>query len=404
MHCQVCEKPAAPGEVRCSNCGFTFTPSKPVAPVWAAAQPKRVAEGLRGRAAHVRALCRWCAALRDFWRTGEVGPFRPVLADIVRDAERGDDTGRKLIFVLTRDILGWTMGDVSDEALQAIASELPQSIRDAWVSDGGAKLLVKATMEVLMSGWSQMEDNWPYREYTRLSETHDEQLVEILSQTMREGYWLSNFSSPTRRAFLEDEKIRLDSGIYPTEAIPQLRRICAKLERTLKRSSEAARRGQDAEINELCVLIAPMAVEELVSGLQQRAMMTGSTFTVNYSPLDNGERDLLDQLMAGPHKNKNGTALKFLRTRLSALNQVLSQPFDDALAMPFVTAHWIVTAMANHFSRKVVTSDRHKDFPHIEDWMSGVVQESLAKSDPEMALAFFPEYRSLDAINYDDGN
>lgn len=258
-----------------------------------------------------------------------------------------------------------------------------------------------------------LNHQWPYAAYARTWDVPEIKLNEICLQTLREGFYISNIGISTRRRYLEEELIRLESGMYPTLIASDLEGLLSQMWDALKRDKEEYQEGKtDMEVTTISrYLIAPFAVSEYVDEVNEDDAFEKK---IQYHPLSNTEMVHLRRLISGEHRLSE--MINFLEDRYVDINQQiedlskLAEIREDVLRnLEF--AHTFVTAMHNMFCRIRFIRDINKGsrliriqeglLPKRGEVVRANFISTIGKSDPEFLDALFAKTESLFSLQFE---
>ena len=213
----------------------------------------------------------------------------------------------------------------------------------------------------------------PYQYLPICNQLPPNELKEICLQTVREGFWVERLSSATRRQFLEDEKTRIEYGMYPNNVVPDLKSLVASFERAQDKIDKETLSTVDGEAEMACSYLFPYANQKFAECIAQVAAQAGLPNPFSYMPFTPQQQEMVQAFLSGEYNLEEMVHfLEGLHDDLSKMRHEFWQAVDletrtagaavdfgqlynmgPCVEMPLATANQYVTGLFNLLSRRL---------------------------------------------------
>lgn len=292
-------------------------------------------------------------------------------------------------------------------------SDLPPRFKELRDESGGFSNLVKNIQQLSLPLQNAM--SWFVEPLTPIQMEFAfkgklQELQEVYLQTMRENFYLEQTTVALKKRFLNEEQVRLDHGYYAPELVPALTQLKQKLFVNAEKLERDFSSNPDADRNNVLNAVAPLASTELMDKTMAIVAHMGLwQFPFKYEPLTHSQQQALDLLLKeglrSPHAPDllaflEGLYSDAVRTGNAWLSWAQSDPNAGALqnlAILLDISYHYLTHVCNILGRRV-RGAQHQELPLS---LNTVMQDAFSKSDPDMALAWFPQYNTVGALGYE---
>jgi len=292
-------------------------------------------------------------------------------------------------------------------------SDLPPRFKELLDESGGLSNLVKNMQQLSLPLQNAM--SWFIEPLTPIQMESGftgkpQELREVYLQTMRENFYLEQTTVALKKRFLNEEQVRLDHGYYAPELVSALTQLKQKLFVNTEKLERDFSSNPDADRNNVLNAVAPLASTELMDKTMAIVAHMGLwQFPFKYEPLTHSQEQALDLLLKeglrSPHAPDllaflEGLYSDAVRTGNAWLSWARSDPNAGALqnvAILLDISYHYLTHVCNILGRRV-RGAQHQELPLS---LNKVMQDAFSKSDPDMALAWFPQYKTVGAFGYE---
>ncbi|MGP0593946.1 zinc ribbon domain-containing protein [Nitrospira sp. T9] len=408
--------PIKDNEKFCAECGLKISGKLSPSTSTGFMDPSAVNE----RPQLIRFLSQWAAAERKFLVDGDVSSYVKFWHFILQ-RHRTDGSSIAFLEIIENYAFATLLKyRENQEIWNGMVALMPDRILSAQKNSEQIKAIIKP------GPIQEMFNDWPYDAFCISSQASENDLKEACLQTLRVGFWVLRVGTAARQQFLDDEKLRLESGLYPEFCMSSMRKLHSNLERALHNLREGYKKegvvGLDAEAKAICTaFISPLSRREFADGLARAIQMKGYPVSFPYEPLSEWEKKQLGAWVSGEYKLKD--VIEFLEGRWESGKQNLSKmTHSNALGGAsfrglegynafFDMSFHVVTMTRNLLSQmrfkmeafvKSQSHYQHVDYPF---WPPSPLKPQLLhnafeKQDPDLAKALFPKYKSLYDLGY----
>lgn len=346
-------------------------------------------------------ISKWCGAVFSFRVNKDQNSFTQVVREIVSMTNASSEGHKFLTFILMNLII-LAQDSNFKQAANSAAKVLPGRFQKAL---NNPEYLKKLGLDINNGLWAKCFKEWPYRIFSNFTEIP----VDVYAQTMREDFYILEISFGRKEKFLADQKVRMDSGLYPKSITAALRPVLAKLEKEYKKTEQDVKKAGgvslDDEAKAICGQIAPLSVPGVVDEIAKYAGLCAQPCPFQYEPLSEWDQQQIHNMITGEYELID--IYNFLLSRWgelnSQMNTLMNSGLEGNLAV-FVLgllelAHRCTTTMLNFFSRHLRPA-QHEDYAYYPPPMISTLQETLMKTNPEWEKALYPRVYSLYFLQY----